>query len=149
MIIGPSWPRPAFGARNTRPGARPGAAVVTVTDGGVRSGRVAYAWVVPRPTFGNSTGGALRVVSSPMVNLKSPLDALTTLRSVWTVTVSLATNGFAGTKLTPWPSECATSLPAWLPLREPRTVTVPRAAASPPRKEIVVFVPTVGVPGIG
>ena len=149
MIIGPSWPRPAFGARNTRPGARPGLAVVTVTDGGSRSGRVAYFWTVPRPTFGNSTGRALRVVSSPMLISKSPLVAPTMLRSVVTETFSLASNGLSGTKLAPCPSGWASSLPGWLPLREPRTVTVPIASALPPRNEIVVFSPAVSVPGTG
>ena len=122
---------------------------MTVTDGGVMSGRVRYCWIVPRPTLGNSTGRALRVVALPIVNLKSPPVAPTTVLSVSTSTVSLATNGFEGTKLTPWPSEWANSLPVWVPLLEPFTVTVPSAAASPPRNEIVVLAPAVGVPGIG
>ncbi len=66
-----------------------------------------------------------------------------------TLTVSLASNGFAGTKLTPLPSGWASSFPVWAPLREPRTVTVPSASALPPRKEIVVFSPAVSVPGTG
>ncbi len=93
MIIGPSWPRPALGARKTRPGARPGLAVVTVTEGGSRSGRVRNDCTVPRPTSGASTGRSERVVSSPISNEKSPLDALTTLRSVVTVTRSFSSNG--------------------------------------------------------
>jgi hypothetical protein len=124
-------------------------AVLTVTAGGSRSGRVAYSWTEPRPTFGSSTGRALRVVSSPMLISKSPSEAPTTDRSVLTETVSLASKRLLGTKLTPLPSEWASILPVWLPLREPRTVTVPRAAASPPRNEIVVFSPAVSVPGTG
>src|SRR4051794_32488205 len=125
MIIGPSWPRPAFGARKTRPGARPGSAVVTATEGGVRSGRVAYSCTVPRPTTGSSTGRALRVVASPMVNLKSPLEAPTTLRPVATLTVSSAWNGLAGTKLTPLPSEGAGRPPGGGPLLGPPPATGP------------------------
>ena len=89
------------------------------------------------------------MVSSPISNEKSPPDALTTLRSVVTVTRSFSSNGLFGTKLTPWPSECAFNVPGWAPLREPRTVIVPSAAWSPPRKLIVVFGCAVSVPGIG
>ena len=149
MIIGPSWPRPALGARNTSPGARPGLAVVTVTEGGSKSGRVRNVWTVPRPTLGSSTGRSERVVSSPISKEKSPPSALTTSRSVVTVTRSFSSNGSFGTKLTPWPSECAFKVPGWSPLREPLTVTVPSAAASPPRNEIVVLGWAVSVPGIG
>ena len=66
-----------------------------------------------------------------------------------TVTRSFSSNGSFGTKLTPWPSECAFSVPGWSPLREPLTVTLPSAAASPPRNEIVVLGWAVSVPGIG
>ena len=149
MIIGPSWPRPAFGARNTRPGARPGLAVVTVTDGGSRSGRVAYFWTVPRPTFGNSTGRALRVVSSPMLISKSPLVAPTTLRSVLTETFSLATNALVRDE--------ARALPVGVGDQLAGVAAAARAAHGdradrvgvPPRNEIVVFSPAVSVPGTG
>ena len=104
---------------------------------------------MPRPTLGSSTGRSERVVSSPISKEKSPPSALTTSRSVVTVTRSFSSNGLFGTKLAPAPSECAFIVPGWSPLREPLTVTVPRAAASPPRNEIVVLGWAVSVPGIG
>ena len=104
---------------------------------------------VPRPTSGASTGRSVRVVSSPISNEKSPLAALTTLRSVVTVTRSFSSNALFGTKLTPWPSEWALKVPGWSPLREPLTVTVPSAVWSAPRNEIVVLAWAVSVPGIG
>jgi hypothetical protein len=55
----------------------------------------------PRPTFGSSTGRALRVVSSPMLISKSPSLAPTMFRSVETETFSFAVNGLSGFQLAP------------------------------------------------
>ena len=54
-------------------------------------------------------------------------------RSVRTVTVSPPRSGSESTKLAPLPSECACSVPACEPLRDPVTVTVPSDAGGAPQ----------------
>jgi hypothetical protein len=66
-----------------------------------------------------------------------------------TVTRSPCRNGRDTTKLAPWPSECARSVPAWRPLREPVTRTVPIRDGAIPRKLIWVPGDAVRVPSGG
>ena len=112
------------------------------------SGRVAYSWIVPRPTFGNSTGRALRVVSSPIVELEVAAGG------VDDVAVGRDRDLLAGRTLG---GHEADALAVGVGLQLAGVAAAARAAHGhraerrgvPPRNEIVVFSPAVSVPGTG
>jgi hypothetical protein len=81
--------------------------------------------------------------------LKSPSAAPGMSSSVSTSTRSSPRSGRSRTKLAPWPSECSRSVPAWSPVRDPRTVIGPSSAAGAPRRLICVSGEADMVPGIG
>ncbi len=70
-------------------------------------------------------------------------------RPVLTVTTSPGTNGLAGRKLPPRPSESDTRRPACRPLREPVTVSLPSLPTGMPRNAICVCGAATRAPGIG
>ena len=128
----------------------PGRDVVTVTNGGARSGRernlrVFFAGMFSRIRFWIVTRLGMRAVRK----LKSPLLAPRIGRSVRTVTRSPWRSLRASTKLAPRPSECARSRPLCLPLFSPVTRMRPSCLAGAPRSEICVVGLADGVPGDG
>src|SRR5437764_2355542 len=120
------------------------------SEGGVRSGREWKCWTplgFPAGSLSSRSLPALR--NRAIVNVTAPLLAPSSDAPTRTVTVSPGLNGFVGTKLAPWPSECALSAPAWAPVFEPTTCTVPSALGGTPRKLTWVCGEATGVPAVG
>jgi hypothetical protein len=122
------------------------------SDGGVRSGREWKCWAPEGcPPGSDSSCGALAPLGSrAIVNVTAPpVPAPTSDAPARTVTVSPWLNGFAGMKLAPCPSECDLSTPAWAPVFDPVTCTVPSALGGTPRKLTWVCGEATGVPAVG
>src|SRR5437763_1146894 len=71
------------------------------------------------------------------------------LSEVLTVTFSPGWNGWAGTKLPPFPSESPRMVPEWIPLREPVTVRPDKVRGLTLRNAIWVVGAATRLPGPG
>src|SRR6202012_1956337 len=79
----------------------------------------------------------------------SALNAPRMFSDVVTVTVSPGENDVVGRKLAPRPSESPRNVPAWTPLLEPATVTVPMLVIGTPRNTIWLLGEATWLPGVG